>query len=304
MDLRHLRCFLAVAEDLNFHKAAQRLYIAQSALSRKVQQLEADLGVELFLRDRKQVRLTDSGELLRREGSALVRQAAKVAERVSRGNKGQTGTVRVGVAMAMADNIHHIGIEHVKRFPKVKVQYKEIFSTLQNRRLRDKDIDVGFLRPPVDAVHLASEPLFREPFAAVLPKRHPLAKRAKLRLVELADQTLFLIPRKQSVGLHDKVIELYRNAGVNPKIVHTEAMPHEAGGMLVAAGNGVYVVPTLSLRVSSDLTVVPLDEPSAWIEIHMAWRKGEGGAAIVNFLETARNVFKASPRRSAGNSTQ
>lgn len=291
MKLFQLQYFIAVAETLNFRQAAQRLNVTQPPLSRQIRQLEAELGVELFSRDSKGVYLTDGGRLLLGEARNLIKQVEHVRELVSQAGRGTAGSLRVGVAINLAQSIRQVQIQHTKRFPRVEIEYKEIFSTLQNRAMRQRDIDVGFMRPPVDTAHLCAETLFEEQFVVVLPKTSPLARRKKVRLKQLADQTLLLIPRTHSTVMHDKVLEMYRKAGLNPRVIHTTSFPDEAGGMLVASGKGIFVVPPKSLRVSDDLAVVLLDEPSATIEVQMAWRKGERSPVILNFIETARMVF-------------
>jgi len=291
MKLFQLRYFIAVAETLNFRQAAQRLNVTQPPLTRQIRELEAELGLELFARDRRGVHLTDGGRLLLGEARSLMEHVDRVRDLVSQASKGVAGSLRVGVAIKLAQNIRQIEIQHTKRFPRVAIEYKEIFSTLQNEALRLHEIDVGFLRPPIDSAHLCSEKLFEEQFVVVLPKTSPLSRRKKVRLKELADQSLLLIPRTHSTGMHDKVLEMYRYAGVTPNVVETTSLPDEGGGMLVASGRGIFIVPPRGLKVSDDLATVPLDEPSATIEVVMAWRKGERSAAVLNFLETAKSVF-------------
>lgn len=150
----------------------------------------------------------------------------------------------------------------------------------------------------MDLLHLASEPLFEEQFLVFLNKANPLARRRKLKLKQLAGETLLLYDRNQSIGVLDKTLELYRHAGISPRIIFTSTAPfEEAGAMLVASGKGIYlgVSAVLSDPTSgSEVATVPLDEPEARIEVHMAWRRGENSRAVLAFLDSARRLFKSS----------
>jgi DNA-binding transcriptional LysR family regulator len=305
MELRQLHYFIAVAEALNFRKAAERLHITQPSVSRKVRQLEDELGVTLLIRDRKQVQLTDAGRLVLHKAKALLAEAAELAQSVRRTDPGERGSLKVGVGIPLAQSIRGLVTAFARRFPGVDVQYQDIvFPSMQNRALRKAEIDVGIFWPPVDHTRLDSEPLFEERFWVVLPSSHPLAKRRKLRLKELAGQ-LLLLPNQTS-SVNHKVLQMCRDAGLTLKTKGTTAVPHEAGAALVASGKGIYVLAGTPLKFpsfGSGIAVVPLDEPFT-IEVYMAWRKRESSAAVLNFLATARRVFRltsASPRPAARN---
>lgn len=302
VELRHLRYFIAVAEALNFSRAARKLQIAQPPLSRQIQQLESELGVRLFVRDRRKVELTDAGRVLMHEARILINQALLTIDAVRRADKGEYGLVRVGLGSGLGKKIKRVLVRHAKRFPDVDVRCKDILSTWQNEALLERQIDVGFLRPPVDLLHLVSEPLFEEQFLVYLSKANPLARRRKLRLKQLADEILLLYNRNQSVGVFDKTMELYRRAGISPRIIFTSTAPfEEAGAMLVASGKGIYlgVGAVLSDPMSgSEVATVPLDEPEAKIQVHMAWRRGENSSAVLAFLDSVRSVFKPTRRAS------
>ncbi len=297
MELRQLRYFIAVAAELNFRKAAQGLNVTQPALSRQIRQLE-ELGTDLFVRNRKMVNLTQNGRLLLPQARNLIGSAKRMRELMSRVGGGQVGSVYVGVATALSENVRRIIVEYTRRFPKVDVQCKDMFSTFQNEALHRREIDVAFMRLPVDPRHLVSEMLFEESFMAILPRRSPLAKRKKVKLKEIGDQPLLLPKRAQSIQAYDEVLEMYRRAGIEPKIVHTATLPEASGGMLVESGKGIYIIPGSKLShpdFGRGTVAVPLDEPSASIEVHVAWRKEETSAPVLNFLKTTRAVFGLTP---------
>ena len=300
MELRQLQYFIAVAETLNFRKAAEQLHLTQPPLSRQIRQLEEALGVELLVRDRRQVSLTESGRLLLQRARRLLAEADDLTRVLSRAEQKQAGRVRVGVGISLGHSIRRLVAAFAQRFPGVDVQYQDISSGVQNTALRAREIDVGLLFPPVDSVYLASEALFRESFRVILSKTSALAKRRKLHLNELAGQVLLLPDR--TPGINKKVLHRLRQAGVSLRVLHTSSVPHEAGAMLVTSGKGIYVLPGTTLRFpsfGSGIVAVRLAEPFS-MEVRLAWRKKETSVAVLNFLQTARQVFKpASSARSA-----
>jgi DNA-binding transcriptional LysR family regulator len=296
MELRLLRYFVAVAEELNFTRAARRLHIAQPPLSRQIRQLEELIGVPLLVRDRRPVALTLAGKVLLREARIVLHQVQHALDLTRRSKKSEPRIIRVGIANGLGERVHPVLAAHYKRFPAVDVQCQDVFSTFQNDALRALKIDVGFLRPPVDTLHLQSQPLFKERFMALLPKSSRLAKRKKLRIRQLANETLLLHKRDVSSGVYDKVLELYRAAGVAPRVVHTRTGPwEEVGTMLVASGKGIYIGVGAVLShpvLGSEVAAVALSEPGATIDVHMAWRRGEASPLVLDFLHSARQVFR------------
>src|SRR4051812_8572541 len=140
MEFRHLRYFIAVAEELNFTRAAQRLNIAQPPLSRQIQQLEEEIGAQLLARDRRRVALTDAGQTFLLEARRLVLQAERAIESVRPAQHGAVGVVHVGIGAGLGQRVAQLFNEHAKHFPGVKVECKDILSTLQNEALRDRTI--------------------------------------------------------------------------------------------------------------------------------------------------------------------
>jgi len=269
--------------------------MAQPPLSRQIQQLEAELGAPLFLRDRRRVELTDAGRVLAEEARVLLNQAARAAEVVRLASKGKYGLVRVGIGSGLGSRVHRVLAFHSQRFPQVEVECQDIVSTRQNEALRERQIDVGFLRPPVDLSTLQSELLFEEQFQVFLSKCSPLAKKKKLKLRDLSNETLLLFDRNLSIGVYDKTLELYREAGISPRILFSPTAPYEeAGALLVAGGKGIYLgVGAIRQAASgrSEIAALPLDEPRAKVEVHVAWRKLETSGAVLEFLNSVGRVF-------------
>jgi len=296
VELRHVRYFLAVAEHLNFSKAAQQLHIAQPPLSRQIQQLEADLGVVLFLRNKRHVELTRVGQVFLDEARKLVVQAGHAAEAARHAQKGESGGVRIGIASGLGGLTIRAVAEHCRRFPAINVECKDVFSTVQNDALHKREIDVGFLRPPVDQVNLDCELLFEEEFVVVLPKAHRLARRKSLRLKDVAGEPLIVFDRKFSTGLYDRILGLYSRQGLTPHftVAHVEAH-EEAGAIMVATGKAIFIGAGAIVTRSVDgieLVSVRLNETEAKIEVYMAWRKDEDSTAVLSFLDSVRRVLR------------
>ena len=303
MELRHVRYFIAVAEHLNFRKAAEQLHIAQPPLSRQIRQLEEDLGVLLFLRDRHRVELTKAGHVFLEQARKLVVQAGHAVEAARHAQKGESGIVRIGIASGLGGFVGKVVLDHRKRLPMIDIECKDIFSSLQNDAILRGIIDVGFLRPPVDQVNLSCELLFEEEFVVVLPKTHRLAKRAVLKLEDFADEPLILFDRNFSSGLYDKIMSLYSRAGFTPHLTVTHVEAHEeAGAIMVASGKGIFMGAgaIVNRAVSGvELASVHLDEPDAKIEVYMVWRKGEEAPAVLDFLTAVRRMVKFPASRGA-----
>jgi DNA-binding transcriptional LysR family regulator len=298
MRLRQIRYFIAVAECLSLSKATKKLGITVPPLSRHIRQLEQELKTQLFLRGRRGVALTAAGHQLLREAKVLMTQVARVSDGVRMAKTGKVGLVRVGVGFALGDRVSRVLIEHSNRFPGVEIQCKSFFSSLQIDALLNREIDVGFLRLPIDEVRIASERLFEERLIVTLSKANPLAKRRYVRIQDLAGERLLMPDRSSSASLHDKTFELYRRAGVKPNV--TVLGPGlSAGGdvqaILAACGKGIFIMPDeISCHPprGSAVVAVPLAEPDARIQVHLCWRKSEKSVATLSFLNTARRVLR------------
>ena len=301
MELRHIRYFIAVAEYLNFSKAAQQLHIAQPPLSRQIRQLEEDLGVTLFLRNKRRVALTKAGQIFLDEARKLIVQAGHAMEAARHAQKGESGIVRIGIASGLGGMVSKVVFEHRKRMPAIEIECRDVFSTLQNEALRKGEIDIGFLRPPLDHVNLDCELLFEEEFVVVLPRTHKLAKRRFLRLKEIADEPLIIFDRNFSTGLYDKILGLYSRQGLTPHLTVTHAEAHEeAGAIMVASGKAIFMGAGAIVNrtvFGLDLVSIRLEESGAKIEVYMAWRKGEPATAVLSFLDSARKVLRPSPNK-------
>jgi len=304
MELRQIRYFIAVAELLSYSNAAKQLHVSISPLSRQIRQLEEEFGVQLFERDRRRVALTDAGKVFLREAKPLIRQTESLSQQLRLAKSGELGIIRVAVGLHLGDMIGTLVQQHIQTHPAVEIECQGIFSTMQNTALRQGMIDVGFLRPPVDAA-LASEILYEEPLVALVGKTNPLARRTSVRIEDLADETLFLPDSSVGKGLLDKIMELFAKAGVRPRIspLTADPMSHsEVHKVLLAANKGIFIVgdeQTTRVDNGNVAAAVPIDDPEARIEVYMAWRKTEKSATVLALLDTARAMFSAGSARRA-----
>jgi DNA-binding transcriptional LysR family regulator len=295
VELRHVRYFIAVAECLNFSKAAQRLHMSQPPLSRQIRQLEEDLGVALFLRNKRSVELTKEGRVFLEETRKLVAQAGHAIEAARHAQNGGSGIVRIGIPSRLGGVIRKALSEHRRLFPALDLECRDICSSLQNEALRRQEIDIGFFRPPIDQAHLDCELLFEEELVVVLPRTHLLSKRRFLRLKDIAGEPSIILDRNFSSWLYDKLLALYSKQGLTSHLTVTHVEDEEAAAAMVKAGKAILMgVGAIGNRYISgaNLVSVRLDEPEAKIELYMAWRKNEQATAVFSFLDNARKILR------------
>jgi DNA-binding transcriptional LysR family regulator len=243
IELRHLRYFLALAEELHFSRAANRLGIAQPPLSQQIQRLEEMLGVKLFVR-RPKVRLTEAGEALLIVARRALAQAEQGFEDVRRAGRGEGGTLVVGFATStLLGPLPGIIRVYRRRYPGVRLSLRELSTAEQQKALDSGAIELGFLREPVTDETLSCETILSEPFAVVLPPRHPLNRCSEIDLADLAREPFVHFPREVAPTLYDQVVGICRDAGFTP-LVTQEASEWLTIVGLVEADLGVSLVPS------------------------------------------------------------
>ncbi|GLZ78229.1 LysR family transcriptional regulator [Actinorhabdospora filicis] len=237
--LRHLRYFLAVCEERHFGRAAERLGMAQPPLSQRVKRLEDELGVRLFDRDPRGVRLTAAGRALREEATALLARAERAVDRTRRAHAGEIGVLRAGVPADLPGRVLAAIVDaFAVRRPELGLDLQELGTGEQLRLLAERELDAGLLRLPADlAGHdVLAEPV--QPLGVVLPRESPLAARAELALSDLDGLDLVARPRASAPGFHDEVLAVCREHGFVPGRVHHAQNPEFMLG-LVLSGRGV-----------------------------------------------------------------
>ncbi len=299
MELRHLRYFVAVAEELHLGRAAERLRIAQPPLSRQIRDLEREVGTPLFERVPRGVELTPAGRAFLPEARLTLAQAERAQRTARRAAQGETGRLRVGFVETAADAAVLPDVLGFFRMhlPDVGVSLFEMDALQQAEALRTERIDLGILHSlPTDAAQwLRVEPVYDDPIVAAVPQTHALAGRARLTLKELATESFVLFPRPTAPVLYDALIARCRAAGFSPRVVQEAAGWHTLAG-LVAAGVGVAFVPE-SLAELRRPGVVYTPLPGLKVELRMvaAWKRGARSPVRERFVTTLRTIARARP---------
>lgn len=287
MELRHLRYFIAVAEELHFGRAAERLGIAQPPLSRQIHELELELGFSLFERTRPRIGLTAAGRVLYGHARAVL-SAIEMGIREARStNLGEHGRISVGYPSSLA----YSGLTELlgafrARFPSVEVALSELSPGQILECLKNHQLDVGFVRGPAGEPGLEIEPVRREALLLVMPKSHPFASKKRIALAACANEPFVFFSRHRSPKFFDSLIALCREAGFEPRIV--QEGPQGDVLSLVAAGFGLAIVPS-SVRepVRRDLAFCPIvGAPTT--ELLIAWRAGDSSPARQQFVDVVR----------------
>jgi len=291
MELRHLRYFVAVAEELHFGGAARRLNIAQPPLSQQIRNLEHELGAALFLRTSRKVELTAHGRLFLKEARAILGQAQRAKEIVTASQRGEFGSLSIGfvtsaIYSVMTDTLR----EFHSQFPKVEIRCLEMASPQQVEALAKGEINIGFLRTPISDDSIKVHLLLRESLVLVLPEHHPAAGKSKLRLQDFAMEPFILFPRRQGPSAYDQIIATCQTAGFSP-ILAQEGNEMQSMLGLVAAGLGVSLVPSSLQNLRRPGVVYrKLSTATPQIEISLAIRKGESVPVEQSFIDVALRV--------------
>jgi DNA-binding transcriptional LysR family regulator len=297
VELRHLRYFTAVAENGGFGRASQLLHVAQSAISEQIRDLEAELGAPLFDRNNRNIRLTAEGEQFLVDARAVLAAAAKAAANVQKCHRGEIGTLTIGFFVGGTGKFLPEIVRGFRvRFPEVQVSLVEMAPAVQHQALQAGSLDIGFTRglQTPDAATLRFEHFETERLFAALVRYHPLAKRRKLSMQELADERFVLNDRKYSPVVFDKVITLCAEAGFSPKIGATASV---SSGVLalVEAGEGLAILPEGSqIFGTEELVFVPLADHSAFVDLVIAWSPQHETAVLRSFIDLARKRKKKS----------
>ncbi|MCG8353635.1 MAG: LysR family transcriptional regulator [Chloroflexales bacterium] len=292
MELRQLRYFVAVAEELHFGRAAERLHIAQPALSQQIQTLERILGVQLLQRTKRQVALTDAGRLFLQQARLTLLHAEQTVQVAVQASRGAIGRLVLGfTGMTLYSVMPTIVRVFRERYPGIDLVVQEMCTEDQARALQNSQIHVGLLNPPIRADAIDVEPIFSEPLIAVLPDQHPLAGLPVISLAYLADEPFILFPRTNGPCLYDAIMSMCCQAEFSPRVVYETPLPQTKIG-LVAAGIGVTLICASMANVQRPGVVYKtLLEQTPELKTAVAWRRADNISPVVqSFLEVARGA--------------
>ncbi len=289
MELRSLRYFVAVAETLHFSRAAERLHIAQPPLSQQIQRLEKEMGVQLFERTKRSVRLTAAGEVFLQEAYRTLAQAEYAVHAAQQAERGEIGRLALGFVGSSAYGVLPAMIQAFReRFPHVELILREWTTVEQVQALHKEEIQIGFVRPPILDATLYHLTVQQEPFLVTLPVKHSLAATSSVLLSALADEPFIFVPSKLAPGLWHQMMEMCLQAGFQPRIAQ-EAIQFHVIISLVAAGLGIALVPTcIRTFQHPDVVYLPLQGITAQAEIQVIWQRTNRSALVRNFLAVVK----------------
>ncbi|MCP2169651.1 LysR family transcriptional regulator [Goodfellowiella coeruleoviolacea] len=292
MDLiRHLKHFLAVAEEGHFGRAAARLHLSQPPLSQSIQRLERHLGVRLFDRSARGVALTDAGRLLLPAAGELLARADQLHTTAERLRRGELGALRVGVPPDLGGRaVAALLAAFQRRRSGMELRLREISTAEQLRGLADRTLDVGLLRYPFDSTWLSLGPVLCCLLGVLLPAAHPAGAAERVRLAELTGLALVLFPRPSAPALFDEVLTTCARHGFTPTEVHQVANPEFALGLVLAGGSVAFTDGVDPPRQPEVVWRPLVGQPLAW-RTSPAWPRGRHTPAVAAFVEAATEAL-------------
>jgi DNA-binding transcriptional LysR family regulator len=295
VELRHLRYFVAVAEERHFGRAAARLHIAQAPLSQQIRRLEAELGEPLLYRTTRRVELAPAGEILLERGREILAAVDSAIDDARRAAHGEVGRLAIGFVGSVTYAIlPSLAAALRLELPRVTLDLRgELLTPAQVAGLLNGTLDLGLLRPPVRERDLNTELLRSEPLVVVLPKSHPLAEAEAVPLELLKDEPFVTYPSHFRSVLHDAVEDACAAHGFKPKAVHEVA---ETATLVsfVAAGLGVSLVPASVLNMTVRGAIYrPLVRHTTSVELAVAWRREDNRPVLAGTLEVIRRELRS-----------
>lgn len=299
-----MRYFVAVAEELHFGHAAERLNLAQQPLSAAIKRLEAQIGTPLLRRTSRRVELTPAGTVYLREVRDILQRTATAAEAARRAARGQTGELSVGYKSQTLSNVLPLAVQQFgAQFPEVQLRLHEYTSAGVEAALARRDVQVGLLCPPLGDHTLITETVLREPLVLALPAGHRLTSLVRVPFQALRREALIGCHRELQPAVYDAIQQRFREAGVAPRVVQEVATEAALVG-LVAAGMGAALVSASQGRVPVDGVLYRvLDGPPIEIDLVAAWHREAPSPLIEAFValvhQAGAGLSNAAPRPSA-----
>lgn len=302
MDLKDMRQFLAVAEERNFTRAAERLHMAQPPLSRQIKALEDEMGAPLFLRTPAGVELTEAGQTLLDEVPNLLHLAQRAAERTRRAAQGLTGQLDVGIyGSGVLDVIPRVLAKFHAQRPEVRIALHNLTKSEQLQALRERRISVGFNRLIPPEPDLVVESVLREPLLVAMHEAHPLAQRGQVGMADLDGLPMILYPNEAIHGLAQEVAEAFRQEGVR-LAVEQDVEDVVTAVALVASGFGLTIATrsAASLRLPGVVFVPLRSRHLKDLELSCLYRRGDPSPVLAMFLEVVRAHGKSETKGGNG----
>lgn len=294
MELRHLRYFVTVAREMHFRRAAEKLNMTQPPLSQQIQQLEAELGFNLFIRRGRSIVLTDAGQVFLEEVEAILAAVDKAVHRAQRVSEGKTGQLRIGfVESAIHHHLPEIITRYRASYPDVDITLNRLTSNEQLAALSDRKIDIGFCRVQQTDIQvpLIAETIVLEPIIALIPENHLLATATnQVKLEDFASEKIILFPKNLGTSLYTSIENACLNAGFILKVTQ-EATQFTTIVGLVAAGMGISILPhSVKAFQHPAVRYIELSEIEP-VPIAIVWHQEAQSATFANFLTEVQNFF-------------
>ena len=294
MELRHLRYFVAVGEEENFGRAAERLHIVQPALTRQVRQLEEEIGCALFERLKRGVRLTEAGKSFLEEARRLLGDVGRSVDRTRLVAQGKVGRLRVGFSdtATYSGELPSFLYNFRTRWPDVRLKLFPSSSLVAGEQLRRQEVDVAFVYvTPTDLRELNTHTISVERWVLALPQAHPLVKSKRVKLGDLKREPFVWFPRPVAPPLHDRVLAACHGAGLTLNIVQEVNNPTTLLS-LVAGGIGVTFTIGSAEKTKPDSVVLrTVDDLRVTAELSAIWRGDNKAPALQKFIEIVRQQF-------------
>ncbi len=293
MELRHLRYFVAVGEDEHFGRAAERLRVAQSALSSQIQDLEHEVGFQLFDRLPRGVRLSAAGAAFLEHSRRILRDVKDAADHAGRVARGLAGTLRVGFTESAS--WHGVVPDALREFrrshPEIDLQLSSLISLDQMEAVRSGGLDAGFVYVPTSDGEIAHVPIASHQVVLATPRRHPVSKLKRLRLRDLAETDFVWFPRRQHPANYDRLLQACSRGGLtNPRIVQ-EAVDQATMLSLVSCGLGVaFVTDATRWRCPKDVVLRRVIDLRLPVLVSLIWRKDNQSPLLARFVADVRQL--------------
>ncbi|MGI8277692.1 LysR substrate-binding domain-containing protein [Bacillus mycoides] len=293
MDIRKMKYFITVAEELNFSRAAKRLMMAQPPLSQEIRKLEEELGVQLLHRTKRMVELTDAGKIFLEGARQTLLQVDRTIKETQLADEGKIGHLIIGFVDS-TETVIDILKTFRERFPKIQLILREMTTDQQIKALYEKQIHIGFIRSKQNNEILVSEVCSEECLKLVLHEDHPLVSLRNISIKSLVDEPFILFPRHFGTNFYDLIISYFWEHGVSLNIVQ-EAIQMQTIVNLVAAGMGISVVPSsVESYKKSCVMYKDIQENTPKINLYVGWRLDEKSVVLENFLTVVREVYATS----------
>jgi DNA-binding transcriptional LysR family regulator len=291
VELRQLKYFVTVAEELNFTRAAERLHVVQPALSRQITMLEEKIGAPLFNRSRRQIRLTSVGQVFLEEARAAIERTNQAFARARQFAQVKSGRVRVGFTAAA---LHALLLRFRKALavhhPEVELEVLELCSLDQEKALANHTIDFGLLHPPIYDARIECRRLWYDPLMLAAQEGHPLTAQKIVSFDQLRDESLIFLPRDQGPYIHDQIVANCTSAGFIPTVVSREMRTPNVLA-LVAAGVGLAFLPrSVCAQPYFGVRFVSLDATSLGLELALAWNQGDDTDLLKSMRELVCSI--------------